>query len=136
MNLLVESSVWIHSQLPQTAEAFLGYLDWARSEHRIVVTGMVRLEVMAGARTWEELLAMQEDFDHLTNVEPGPDTWTEAARIRMRLRHRGFHLRSPDLLIAAVALENSLTLVHADHDFEPLADVEGLKTESLLHLMH
>ena len=53
----------------------------------------------------------------------------------MRMRTKGFNLRAQDLLIAGVALENDLTLLHADRDFEYLAQHEGLKTESLLHLL-
>jgi len=96
---------------------------------------MVRLEVMLGAQTWNELLDLQLMFSGLVEIAPRDVTWNEAGRLSMRMKGRGFHLRAQDLLIASVALENNLTLVHADRDFDCLAEHEGLKTESLLHLV-
>ena len=135
VNLLVDSSIWIRTQLPRSAGPFLNYLDQARRRDQIVTTGMIRLEVLVGMPTWEDLASLVDDFDSLPEVAPGRDTWTEAGRIGMRLHKRGIHLGSADLLIAAIALEHGLTLVHADRDFELLARHERIKAVSLVHLV-
>jgi len=114
---------------------FIEYFQEARARHTICVTGIVRLEMMMGASSWTELLNLQLLFSNLPAVEPTGGTWDEAGRLCMRMKAKGFNLKGPDLLIASVAIENNLTLVHADRDFDPLAEHEGLKTESLLHLL-
>ena len=96
---------------------------------------MVRLEVMRGAPSWEELLLTQEDLERLVQVEPTSETWTEAGRMGLRLHKRGIQIGNADLLIATVAMEHGMTLLHADRDFEMLAKHEKVKTESLLHLV-
>ena len=111
------------------------YLGAARTEHRICSTGMIRLEVMLGVESWNELLELQLLFSGFAEVEPRAGTWDEAGRLARRMRRMGFRLLAQDLLIASVAIENSLTLVHADRDFDPIAEHEGLRTESLVHLV-
>lgn len=135
MNLLVDSSVWVFALGPRRVAAFVEYLSRSALQHQIVSTGMVRLELMAGAVNWPNVLELQLHFSALPEVEPRAETWTEAGRMSMRLKEKGFHLRAADLLTAAVALENDLTLAHADLDFDVLARHEGLRTESLLHLI-
>jgi hypothetical protein len=127
--------VWIRITGRNVIPAISDYFEAARARHRVLTTGMVRLEVMLGAETWSELLELQLLFSTFSEIEPRDVTWDEAGRLAMRMKGRGFHLRAQDLLIASVAIENNLTLVHADRDFEPLAEHEGLKTESLLHLV-
>jgi len=135
VNLLVDSSVWIRITGHNVSPRISDYFEATRAIHRLCSTGMVRLEVMLGAQSWNELLDLQLLFAGLAVFEPDARTWDDAGRLAHRMKSKGFHLLAQDLLIASVALENNLTLVHADRDFEPLAEHEGLKTESLLHLV-
>lgn len=135
MNLLVDSSVWVRITGRRMSLRFEENFEAARTRHRIYSTGMIRLEVMLGAESWNELLELQLLFSGFAEVEPRAGTWDEAGRLARRMKEKGFRLLAQDLLIASVALENNLTLVHADSDFESLAEHEGLKTESLLHLV-
>ena len=135
MNLLVDSSVWLWITGERAAPRFVNYFNAAQAAHTICSTGMVRLEVMLGAESWNELLELQLLFSGFVEVEPRGETWDEAGRLNMRMRAKGFNLKAADLVIASVAIENSLRLVHADSDFESIAQHEGLKTESLLHLV-
>ena len=135
MPLLVDSSVWMFALGTPPITAIVKYLLERAEEGSLVTTGMVRLEVALGAESWSHLLELQERFSRFRAYEPTSDTWDEAARLHMRMRKKGFDLKAPDLLIAAVALENGLTVLHADRDFEHLAKHEGLKTKSLLHLV-
>ncbi len=135
MNLLVDSSIWISTLGDKGVPGFVDYVDRARTKHQIVTTGMITLEVLLGAESWNQLLELQLHFETLRGFEPTSQTWVDAGRMAMRMRSSGFRLRAQDLLIARVAIENNLTLVHADRDFEPLAEHEGLKTESLLHFV-
>lgn len=135
MNLLVDSSVWLRILSGRVSTKIVDYMADSETEHQFVSTGMVRLEVMVGARDWHEMLNLQLFFAGFPAEEPTTRTWDEAGRLSLRMKSKGYRLRAQDLLIASVALENDLTLLHADSDFECLAEHEGLKTESLLHLL-
>lgn len=54
-----------------------------------------------------------------------------AVQIQRLLAARNYHraARLPDLLIAAVAEEHGLTVLHYDHDFDLIAEVAGLSHE-------
>jgi hypothetical protein len=55
------------------------------------------------------------------------EDFTRAIHVLERLARRGQHRAAgiPDLLIAAVAERNSLTLIHYDKDFDLIAKVTG-----------
>jgi predicted nucleic acid-binding protein len=135
VNLLVDSSVWLWTMGKKVIPGIVKYLEGAESRHRIMTTGMIRLEVAMAAAGWNQLLELNLLFSRIDAAEAMPETWDEAGRLRMRMKMRGMNLKAADLLIASVALEHNLTVLHADQDFEYLAQHEGLKTESLLHLV-
>ncbi|MFH1603775.1 MAG: VapC toxin family PIN domain ribonuclease, partial [Pseudomonadota bacterium] len=52
-------------------------------------------------------------------------TWEAAANLYVRCRLRGITPRSPhDCLVARIAVEHKVPLLHDDRDFEALAQVE------------
>lgn len=62
----------------------------------------------------------------------GVDSYIAAAELYRRCRKKGLTVRSTiDLLIAQIALENDLILLHNDNDFESIAKVCSLKTYKL-----
>ena len=55
-------------------------------------------------------------------------SYTAAAKIYFRLRRRGYSVGSSvDCLIAQTAIEHGLLLLHADSDFDRIAEVAPLK---------
>ena len=90
------------------------------------ITGVIFQEVLQGA-------ASQAKFDYLTEYlgsQPfyhpqGPiESYKEAALIYFRCRRAGVTIRSAvDCLIARVAIEHDLVLLHDDRDFEKMAGV-------------
>jgi predicted nucleic acid-binding protein len=60
-------------------------------------------------------------------IEATPDTWVAAARIYYDLQRQGLTVRGTiDCCIAQLAIENELTLVHNDRDFETIQRVREL----------
>jgi predicted nucleic acid-binding protein len=56
------------------------------------------------------------------------ETHVAAAEIYRTLRRRGITIRKTiDCMIAAVALENDIPLLHRDRDFDPIKKYCGLK---------
>ncbi|WP_234320284.1 PIN domain-containing protein [Streptomyces sp. SBT349] len=67
-------------------------------------------------------------FDYLRTDE---DTFTHALEVQRHALNAGFHraLSRPDLLIAATAELNRLTVLHYDGDFDMIASLTGQPTE-------
>jgi predicted nucleic acid-binding protein len=55
-------------------------------------------------------------------------SWEQAARINFELKRKGQIVRSnADCLIAQIALENGVELIHNDRDFDLIATIRPLK---------
>jgi predicted nucleic acid-binding protein len=62
----------------------------------------------------------------------GVDSYIAAAGLYRKCRKKGVRIRSTiDVLIAQIAVENDLILMHNDNDFRQIAKVCGLKTYKL-----
>jgi len=88
-------------------------------------------EILQGARNereWRSLHASLTSQELVTPLDP-VGTHLEAARIFYDCRRRGLTVRSSVVcLIAALALERNLPLLHDDADFDAIAKVRPLRT--------
>ena len=67
----------------------------------------------------------------MVDVRDPVASYVAAARIYFDCRRRALTVRSStDCLVAQVALDNRLTLLHSDRDFEAIAKVRPLRTLS------
>ncbi|MDQ3238499.1 MAG: PIN domain-containing protein [Actinomycetota bacterium] len=102
------------------------FMEISESGQLFGITGVIFQEVLQGA-------ASQAKFDYLTEYlgsqtfyhPQGPiESYKEAALIYFRCRRAGVTIRSAvDCLIARVAIEHDLVLLHDDRDFEKMAGV-------------
>lgn len=92
--------------------------------------GLIRLEIVSGARNEREFEDYSETLNALIQLAIDDRTWAQAARLGYRLRRQGLTVHSPDLIVAACALEHAAVLVHADADFDRIAANSGLAVES------
>lgn len=127
MRYLLDTNVWIHylkaavpveNRLRQTPA------------REIAVCSVVWAELLHGARKYgrrEERMAKVERA--LSPFRFDDAAARRYAEIRDDLETRGAIIGPNDLLIAAIALANDLTLVTSDHEF---SWVEGLRTEDWL----
>ena len=88
-------------------------------------------EVLQGARNeadWRRLRSYLTS-QMMVDATDGLVSEVAAARIYFECRRRGLTVRSAaDCLIAQIALENDLALLHNDRDFEAIRKVRPLKT--------
>lgn len=128
MSLLVDSSVWIDYFngviTPET-----DYLHRALGQEMIFTGDLILAEVLQGFR-------LQKDFDRARTallkfrvVEMvGVDTAVKSAQNYRFLRAKGITIRKTiDCLIATFCIENNLTLLHADRDFDPFEQYLNLQ---------
>jgi len=132
---LIDTSAWLWALRGDPVPAIQERLDDLLASREAAITGMVQLEVLSGKKTvaeWDDLAA---ELGSLRQLHTRPGTWLQAARLGSNLRRQGLTLPNADILIAAVAIENGATLVHADVHFERIAQHSELKTESYVEYL-
>lgn len=124
---LADTSVWARSGKPG-----LEWFGLALADGAIAVCDMVAMELLWSARDIADFRATEAALLACPWFSIEPKDWDEARRVFRELAARGpLHHRQvkiPDLLIAAVAARNGLTVVHYDSDYDAIASVTGQAT--------
>lgn len=127
--ILVDSSAWIEYLRATDSPVDLCLRGLLKDKHPLATTGVVMLEVLAGARDESharklsrllgrcKLLACEEPSDH-----------EAAAALFRACRREGVTIRRPpDLLIATIAIRADTPLLHLDADFNAIASHASLR---------
>jgi predicted nucleic acid-binding protein len=126
--ILVDSSVWIDffrgAETPQVA-----LLDSLLGRSPLAVGDLIAAEVLLGVRDNREFKWVKQTLDAFDHIEiAGYALAVKAAENHRALRGMGITVRKTiDTLIATRCIEDGLTLLHADRDFQPFAQHLGLK---------
>ncbi|MBP7520890.1 MAG: PIN domain-containing protein [Leptothrix sp. (in: Bacteria)] len=124
--MLVDTTVWIDLLRGQVTPAVV-CLRQLLDRGEALIAPVIVQEILQGARDADSLTMLRKRFTALPMVEPRPhgSTHADAGALYARCRWAGVTPRSPhDCLIAQLAMENRLTLLHDDRDFEQMALVE------------
>jgi predicted nucleic acid-binding protein len=98
---------------------------------RIATTEPVVFELLAGRRANRELAEVRRRLFSLRMLHVGElDTWELAAAVARACRAKGETIGSQmDCLIAAVAIREGASVLHADRDFDVIARHTPLRIE-------
>ncbi len=130
---LLDTSVWLDVLPPGGTNADLRVrVDALLTADRVATTGMVRLELLGGARTEEEWDRLKDYLSALHQLPVEEETWQEAAQIGFQLRRQGVTVPFTDLIIGAVAVKSDTVLLHRDRYFDLMAQHVPLQVESYL----
>lgn len=127
--ILVDTSVWID---------FLRGIDspQRRTLHRLLqeeedisITEIILTEILQGIKTDQDFETLRGYLLELPIHRPGgTQTYLRAAQIYRDCRKSGKTARKTiDCIIASICLENDLTLLHKDSDFDIISACAGLK---------
>ena len=125
--VLVDTTVWI-DLLRGGGSAPVMTLRQLLTDGQAVTAPVILQEVLQGASGPDSLQRLRDHFLSLPMVEPAAGGLTHAAagELYARCRWQGITPRSPhDCLIAQLAIEHDIPLLHDDRDFEALARVDG-----------
>jgi predicted nucleic acid-binding protein len=123
---LVDTSVWIdylRGTSTESVEKFQRILDQSQS---FGITSLIYQEVLQGTDSDVSFARLDAYLRSQRFYHPQDPlmTYTEAARIYYRCRRKGITIRSTiDCLVAQIAIENDLLLLHSDRDFDDIASV-------------
>ncbi|GJL66277.1 MAG: twitching motility protein PilT [Nitrospirales bacterium] len=123
---LVDTSVWLDFFRNQSTQAVRKFEEILDGKIPFGITGLIYQEVLQGADSPRDFLQLQtylgtQKFYH--PVDP-VRSYEKAADLYFRCRREGITIRgSIDCLIAQVAIEQKLYLLHHDRDFTKIAEV-------------
>ena len=97
----------------------------------VFTCSVIELEVLFSARTHADLAATRARRRALPFIALSQVDFDRAVDVLERLARSGHHRAAgiPDLLLAAVAERNALTVLHYDKDFDLIAKVTGQSME-------
>lgn len=118
--------MWIDYLAGRDTEATGRFAEILNLGSPVGLTGVVYQEVVQGVSSRREFEQTSEYLSSQTFYHPRDpvETYREAARMYFDCRRAGITIRSAiDCLIARIAIEHDLMLLHDDRDFERLAEV-------------
>ena len=119
--ILVDSSIWIEFFRRPDAPASV-VLDHLLAHRLVCTTGLVKAEVVPGARSPKDFRRLRSLFDALPLASERDGFWNHLLRFRHRLATKGvLGIGIPDLMIATVAIQNRKLVFTADEDFPRMA---------------
>ena len=125
--LIADSSAWVEYLRRTESPADLA-LDAAVARDEVVVPELVKAELLVGARSNDELRALQRMLEHFDVLLLAPrDDLDQAVALHLQCRSVGVTPRGLiDCTIAAMAMRVGLPVLHHDRDFAALAPVAGV----------
>ena len=126
--ILIDTSAWVEF-LRDTGSPTCNRVDKLLGS-RIATCDVIRMEVLAGARSDEHLQQLRQLLARATLLPTGSIDYDAAAALYRVCRSRGRTVRKLiDCLIAAVAIREKTSLLHADTDFAAIAEVTDLRVD-------
>ena len=119
--ILVDTSAWVeflrgtdHPAADRVAQAV---------SSEMATCDAIRMEVLAGGRDEAHLVELRGLLARATQLPTTSRHYDDAARLFRHARSRGLTVRRLiDCLIAAVAIDADVPILHADRDFDALAE--------------
>jgi predicted nucleic acid-binding protein len=128
--ILVDSSVWIDWLRGNDNWPCRRFRELLQEGAELVTCDRILQEVTQGIATEKMAAQVEARMLRLTCLDTGGIATAHAAATYFRkLRALGLTIRSSnDVVIAAIAIEHQLSLLHNDRDFEAIALHTALKT--------
>lgn len=129
--VLVDTTVWIDF-FADLGRPHVGRLQaLIESEEDLSLCGVVLTEILQGIRIDTHFDKTREYLNDLIFLPMRHGTFVRAAEIYRSLRKKGITIRKPiDCMIASVAIEYDIHLLHNDRDFNYIAKHSKLKVYS------
>lgn len=131
--IIPDASAWIEELRRTGSTAHRALRRLLEQDAEIAVTEPVLMELLAGTRSDGELRVIRRRLLAFPMLRVRDlETYERAATIHRTCRRGGETVRSfVDCLIAAVAIREGASVLHADRDFEVIARHTELRVEPL-----
>ena len=128
MMVLIDTTVWIDFFAGRQLHHVAALERLIIQREDICICGIILTEVLQGIRQKSEFRKTKELFNTMIFLPMPYSVFLGAAEIYRTLRRKGITIRnSVDCMIASVAIENDIMLLHNDRDFIPIEKHFNLK---------
>jgi predicted nucleic acid-binding protein len=119
--VLADSSIWVEFfRRPESPDSLA--LDFLLAHRLVCTTGLVKAEVIPGARSAKDFRLLRSLLDALPLAPERNGFWSHVVRFRYRLHTNGIlGIGIPDLIVATVAIQNRKLVFTLDDDFPRMA---------------
>jgi predicted nucleic acid-binding protein len=126
--IVPDTSAWVEFLRGTGSPAHKRLRALVRTADPIVITEPVAMELLAGARNREERSLIRRLVAGCDFAPVAPGDWEDAATLYRQMRGAGRTIRNMlDCLIAVVAMRIDAPVLHADADFDAIAEHAPLK---------
>lgn len=126
--VLVDTTVWIDFFADRSRTQGVALQKFIEIEEDLCLCGIILSEVLQGIRSDEAYIKTKDCLDDLIFLPMRQATFLRAAELYRSLRKRGVTIRKPvDCMIASVAIEHDIPLLHNDRDFDYIAKYSKLR---------
>lgn len=129
MMVMVDTTVWIDFFSGKSQKHVTILENLIEDREDICICGIILTEILQGIREDAAYSKTKQLLGTLVFFPMQYSSFVLAAEIYRKLRQKGITIRKTmDCMIAAVALEHNVLLVHNDRDFIPIEKHFGLRT--------
>jgi hypothetical protein len=126
--VLVDTTVWIDFFADRSEPHVAALQELIENEEDLCLCGVILAEVLQGIRSDADYIETKDYLADLIFLPMRQVTFVRAVELYRSLRKRGVTIRKPvDCMIAAVAIEHDIRLLHNDHDFDYIAKHSKLR---------
>lgn len=130
---LLDTSAWIISFRAASVLKIKPFIESLLSERRVVTCGIVMLELLQGAVSESEYKKLFADFSALDFAQINSAVWEVSYKIGFEIKRKGSFIPATDCLIASIAMDGGLKLLHADKHFDIIQKYAPLEAVNILH---
>ena len=134
-SFLIDTSAWLLALRKDFIPEVKDRIDRLLKHDVVITTGIIKLEIIGGARTQKEFQRLKNRFNVLDDIETDDSVWQKACELGFKLRRKGVTIPHTDILVAACALQSGSIIVHADTHFDMMAEHAVIKVESLVQIV-
>jgi len=128
MMVLIDTTVWIDFFAGRELSHVAVLERLIKNREDICICSIILTEVLQGIREKREFKKTKELFNTMILLPMPYSVFLYAAEAYRTLRRKGITItNSVDCMIASVAIENDILLLHNDRDFLPIEKHLGLK---------
>jgi len=130
--ILVDTSVWVEYLRNTGSDSHIRLRLLITTEAELAITDAVRLELLAGSRDDIHEQKLRRLLARAVTLPTHSSHYDYAAAVYRSCRRRGETIRKLlDCLIAAVAIHSGVPVLHADGDFDVMAQHTDLEVVAL-----
>lgn len=130
--VLIDTTAWVDFFSGRLLPHVTALQAMIEDDEDLCICGVILTEVFQGLRSDADYRKTKEYFDSLILLPMRKVTFERSASLYRSLRKKGVTIRTPiDCMIASVAIEHDIPLLHNDRDFEQIANHSKLKLVKL-----